>query len=67
MCTILRAPQPGRGSPAGALRPLTARGGVCEHEGDRMPRRKTRRARNESAAPAVDTVGKQSPYNPGEM
>jgi hypothetical protein len=24
-------------------------------------------ARNESAAPAVAIVGKQSPYNPGEM
>jgi hypothetical protein len=24
-------------------------------------------ARNESTAPAVDIVGKQSPYNPGEM
>jgi len=24
-------------------------------------------ARNESAAPSVATVGKQSPYNPGEM
>jgi hypothetical protein len=23
--------------------------------------------RNESPAPAVDIVGKQSPYNPGEM
>ncbi|GHB87270.1 hypothetical protein GCM10010332_09330 [Streptomyces albogriseolus] len=39
--------------------------GVCEHEerGEEI----TRPARNESAVPPVATVGKQSPYNPGEM
>ncbi|GAA4039177.1 hypothetical protein GCM10022233_04520 [Streptomyces shaanxiensis] len=37
---------------------------VCEHE--EGPKDK-RPARNESAAPMVATVGKQSPYNPGEM
>ncbi|GAA2761975.1 hypothetical protein GCM10010103_10160 [Streptomyces paradoxus] len=37
---------------------------VCEHE--KEPRTRDR-PRNESEAPPVGTVGKQSPYNPGEM
>jgi hypothetical protein len=37
---------------------------VCEHEKEAEIERP---ARNESAAPPVGTVGKQSPYNPGEM
>lgn len=37
---------------------------VCEHEKEAEIERP---ARNESAAPPVATVGKQSPYNPGEM
>ncbi|GGQ44109.1 hypothetical protein GCM10010250_13990 [Streptomyces althioticus] len=44
---------------------VSAPHGVCEHEerGEEI----TRPARNESAVPPVATVGKQSPYNPGEM
>ena len=37
---------------------------MCEHE---ERRERIRAARNESGAPAVAIVGKQSPYNPGEM
>jgi hypothetical protein len=33
----------------------------------REAKKKKRSARNESAAPPVATVGKQSPYNLGEM
>ncbi|GGV68265.1 hypothetical protein GCM10010294_23830 [Streptomyces griseoloalbus] len=38
---------------------------VCEHEEGAEENK--RPARNESAVPPVATVGKQSPYNPGEM
>ncbi|GHE29668.1 hypothetical protein GCM10018771_06590 [Streptomyces cellulosae] len=44
---------------------VSAPHGVCEHE--EGAEEKTHPARNESAAPSVATVGKQSPYNPGEM
>jgi len=45
--------------------PLFASSRVCEHE--RTGEKTSRSARNESAALTVETVGKQSPYNPGEM
>jgi hypothetical protein len=39
---------------------------MCEHE-EKAEEHTTGPSRNESAAPPVGTVGKQSPYNPGEM
>ncbi|BDE38923.1 hypothetical protein SLITK23_21680 [Streptomyces lividans] len=55
-------------SPVHGLRPqaLSAHRGVCEHEG-KAEGQDTGPSRNESAVPPVGTVGKQSPYNPGEM
>ncbi|GAA2684602.1 hypothetical protein GCM10010348_46940 [Streptomyces anthocyanicus] len=55
-------------SPVHGLRPqaLSAPRGVCEHEG-KAEGQDTGPSRNESAVPPVGTVGKQSPYNPGEM